>query len=146
MSHRLRRGLSLIIALINWRVKSGVEEVFLKKWKNELSLEGAAGLIGEFLSNVEDSTFHEGVTWELEPDEKDNRTDWAASDYTSYVNVGMWTSVDAFMDAVGKYMVAGRLIKEDFEAAPRRRAILTPEHWRIGSDNLPNETSNGVRP
>lgn len=127
-------------------MKSGSEEDFLQKWKRELSLKDAAGLIGEFLSKVEDSAFHEGVTWEMEPDEKDIRDDWTATDYTSYVNVGMWTSVDAFMDAVGKYMAAGRSIKEEFEAAPRRRAILTPEHWRIGTDQLPHETSDGVTP
>ena len=138
--------MALIVALINWRVKSGAEKDFLKKWKNELSLEGAAGLIGEFLSKVEDSDFHEGVTWEMEPDEKDNQSDWAAAAYTSYVTVGMWTSVDAFTDAVGNYMAAGRSIKEDFEAAPRRRAILTPKHWRIGSEQLPLETSYGVSP
>ncbi|WP_259555337.1 hypothetical protein [[Roseibacterium] beibuensis] len=127
-------------------MKIGSEKDFLNKWKNELSLDGAAGLIGEFLSKVEDSDFHEGITWEMEPDEKDNRNDWAAADYTSYVNVGMWTSVDSFMRAVGNYMVAGRSIKEAFEAAPRRRAILTPEHWRIGHDRLPGETSDGVSP
>lgn len=136
----------MIIVLINWRVKSGSEGDFLEKWKSELALEGADGLIGEFLSKVEDSAFHEGVTWEMEADEKDNRSDWTTVDHTSYVNVGMWNSVDAFMNAVGKYMAAGRSIKEDFEAAPRRRAILTPEHWRIGADQLPHKTSKGVRP
>lgn len=135
----------MIIALINWRVKSGSEDDFLDKWKNELSLEGSAGLIGEFLSEVEDSDFHDGITWEMEADEKDDRSHWVSEGLKSYVNVGIWTSVDAFMVAVGKYMVAGRLIKEDFEAAPRRRAVLTPKHWRIGSDMLPTETSDGVK-
>ncbi|WP_377194400.1 hypothetical protein [Ruegeria meonggei] len=73
----------MIIALINWRVKSGAEEDFLNKWKHEVSLEGASGLIGEFLSKVEDSNFHEGVTWEMEPDQRDNQSDWASEDYTS---------------------------------------------------------------
>lgn len=69
-----------------------------------------------------------------------------SEDLVSFVNVGMWTSVDAFMDAVGRYMVEGRSIKEDFEAAPRRRAVLTPKHWRIGSDMLPTAASEGVKP
>jgi heme-degrading monooxygenase HmoA len=135
----------LIIVLINWRVKAGSEDDFLDKWKNELSLEGSAGLIGEFLSEVEDSDFHDGITWEMEADEKDDRNHWVSEDLKSYVNVGIWTSIDTFMVAVGKYMVAGRLIKEDFEAAPRRRAVLSPKHWRIGSDMLPTETSDGVK-
>lgn len=48
------------------------------------------------------------------------------------------------MNAVGKYMSKGRTLKEPFEAAPRRRAILTPEHWRRGSSPLPSVTSPGV--
>lgn len=70
--------MALIIALINWRVKTGSEEAFLDKWKTELSLEGSAGLIGEFLSEVENSDFHDGVTWEMEADEKDDRSQWVS--------------------------------------------------------------------
>ena len=136
----------MIVALINWRILPSEVDAFLSKWKTGLRLIDAKGLIGEFLSRVEDGGFFQGVTWEMEPDEKDIKNGWRSSAYVSYVNVGMWESVDDFMNAVGKYMVAGRAIKEDFEAAPRRRAILTPEHWRRGSSSLPPHTSEGVVP
>jgi hypothetical protein len=128
----------MIIALINWRILPGKVDAFLEKWQTGLRLNNAAGLIGEFLSKVEDATFFDGITWEMESDEKDNKNDWRSESYVSYVNVGMWDSTESFMSAVGKYMSAGRTIKEDFEAAPRRRAgalaarsaELTGEHVR----------------
>ena len=63
----------------------------------------------------------EGVTSELEADDKDDKINWRPRNYISYVNVGMWESTADFMAAVGKNMSLGRTIKEDFEAAPRRR-------------------------
>lgn len=136
----------MIVALINWRILPSEVDVFLNKWKTGLRLENAPGLIGEFLSKVNDTTFHEGVTWEMEADESDDRREWRDQNHVSYVNVGIWESAEHFMDAVGKYMSKGRTLKEDFEAAPRRRAILSPEHWRRGSRQLPSETSAGVDP
>lgn len=134
----------MIIALINWRIHPDKVDDFLAKWKTGLTLQGHSGLIGEFLSRVENGSFHDGVTWEMEPDELDDKAEWRADDFVSYVNVGMWENVADFMDAVGKYMSQGRTLKEDFEAAPRRRAILTPEHWRIGPSALPQTNSSGV--
>lgn len=136
----------MIIALINWRILPDQVEAFLSKWKTGLSLGNAPGLIGEFLSKVESHDFHEGITWEMEADEKDNKADWRSTEFVSYVNVGVWTDTDFFMNAVGKYMSAGRSLKEPFEAAPRRRAILLPEHWRRGQLHLPATTSEGVVP
>lgn len=136
----------MIIALINWRILPSEVDAFLSKWKTELKLKNAPGLIGEFLSKVEDATFHEGVTWEMEADDKDDRSGWRSQDYVSYVNVGIWERAEDFMGAVGKYMSKGRTLKEPFEAAPRRRAILSPEYWRRGSCQLPLETSLGVDP
>lgn len=136
----------MIIALINWRIIPSEEPAFLEKWKTGLPLNNADGLIGEFLSKVEDPTFFEGVTWVMEPDDGDDRTVWRTDDYVSYVNVGLWTGTESFMNAIGKYMSAGRTIKESFEAAPRRRAILSPQHWRRGLVSLPENTSEGVVP
>lgn len=135
----------LIIALINWRIHPAKVSEFLDRWKTQLTLEGKPGLIGEFLSRVEDASFHEGVTWSMEPDHQDDQTSWNDTEYISYVNVGIWEDVDSFLNAVGPYMIKTRVIKEPFEAAPRRRAILSPEHWRIGDCSLPEITSKGVK-
>ena len=136
----------MIVALINWRILPNQVDAFVEKWKTELRLLGAPGLIGEFLSKVEDSSFHEGVTWEMELDSRDDVTQWRSLTYVSYVNVGLWESADDFLAAVGKYMAKGRTLKESFEAAPRRRAILTPQYWRIGSSSMPSSSTPGVEP
>lgn len=132
----------MIFVLINWRIKPDQTDSFLKKWKEELSLDGASGLIGEFLSKVEMEKPGLAVTWEMEPDAKDGALPIA--EHISYVNIGIWNSFDDFQAAVGKYMSLGREIKEEFEAAPRRRAVVSPEHWRIGLEILPVQTSEGV--
>ena len=53
----------MIIALINWRIVPSMNEAFLCKWKTEFILEESHGLIGEFLSKVEDVNFFEKITW-----------------------------------------------------------------------------------
>ena len=136
----------MIIALINWRIIPSEVESFLEEWMTKLPLNNAEGLIGEFLSKVEGTGFFSGITWEMEPDEKDDKAGWRSYNYVSYVNVGFWATKEDFMNAVGKYMSQGRSIVKPFEAAPRRRAILTPEAWRRGAINLPPETSPGVTP
>lgn len=134
----------MIIALINWRILPHFEAHFLDRWKTGLRLEGQPGLIGEFLSKVEGPSFHEGVTWQMEADELDDPSAWRSNDFVSYVNIGMWNSAEEFMNAVMKYASKGRTLKEEFEAAPRRRAILTPEAWRRGDNDLPSGLSAGV--
>jgi hypothetical protein len=134
----------MIIALINWRILPDMEDDFLNTWKTELRLENAAGLIGEFLSRVEDSEFATAVTWEMEPDDRDIPEEWRSDDYVSYVNVGLWERYEDFHAALAKYMSQGRTLGKAFEAAPRRRAVLTVEHWRRGQSSLPAHTSPGV--
>jgi hypothetical protein len=136
----------MIIALINWRILRPQVAIFLDEWKTKLPLNNAKGLIGEFLSKVEDASYFDKITWEMESDDADDKTTWLSTDFVSYVNVGLWETYDDFIEAVGKKMTVGRSLGQPFEAAPRRRAILTPEHWRRGGLSLPKTTSNGVFP
>ena len=133
----------MIIVLINWRIAPTKVDEFLEHWKEKLSLEGKPGLVGEFLSKVEGQDFHNCITWNMEADNADNEA--ANVDHVSYVNVGIWSDADAFHTAVGQYMPDGRKTSLTFEAAPRRRAILSPEAWRIGQEQLPATTSEDVR-
>lgn len=133
----------MIIVLINWRIAPTKVDEFLEYWKETLSLEGKPGLVGEFLSKVEGTSFHNCITWNMEADNADNEA--ANVDHVSYVNVGIWSDADAFHTAVGQYMPDGRKTSLAFEAAPRRRAILSPEAWRIGQEQLPAITSENVR-
>lgn len=134
----------MIIVLINWRILPDMENDFLHSWKTELRLETATGLIGEFLSRVESTEFAPAVTWEMEPDDRDTPAGWRSDNYISYVNVAIWERYEDFHNAVAKNMSQGRALGKAFEAAPRRRAVLTAEHWRRGNSALPAETSPGV--
>jgi hypothetical protein len=42
------------IVLVEWRIKKGREAEFLKYWSTRATIEDRSGLVGEFLSKVED--------------------------------------------------------------------------------------------
>lgn len=137
----------MIIVLINWRVIPEKEAAFVEFWSSTLKLDGAPGLIGEFLSKVEGTEFFEKITWQIEPSEQEaDKSFWKSQSYVSYVNVGMWDNLEHFELAVGKFMNADPKAMNDYEAAPRRRAVLTPGAWRIGSSTIPTSSSDGVTP
>jgi hypothetical protein len=137
----------MIIVLINWRIVPEKEASFVEFWRSTLKLEGAEGLIGEFLSKVEKESFYEKVTWGMEPSEQEaDKSFWNALSYVSFVNVGLWASLEQFDFAVGKLMNTDPRAMNEFEAAPRRRAVLTPAAWRMGSSAIPAHSSDGVKP
>ena len=134
----------MIIVLINWRIKEEDVPIFLSKWKSKFTIGDKPGLVGEFLSRVQGKTWCEKITWEMEASECEDKSIWKFSDFISFVNIGIWDTKEHFMDAVGKYMNDDPEHMEDFEAAPRRRAIVSPEAWRIGEIALYNQSSTGV--
>ena len=135
----------MIIVLINWRVIPKKEQDFIKFWSSELKLDNASGLVGEFLSRVEDAEFFEKITWKMEPSELENdRSFWKSEAYVSFVNVGIWDTLLDFEHAVGPKMNSDPKFMNEYEAAPRRRSVLSPEAWRLGASALPNASSPGV--
>lgn len=135
----------MIIVLINWRILPEEVPEFKKYWSETLKLDHATGLVGEFLSEVKGQDFYEKITWEMEPsDSETDRTFWKSETHESFVNVGIWNRLEDFDKAVGKFMNADPTAMKEFEAAPRRRAVLSPEAWRIGASVLPSESSPGV--
>lgn len=135
----------MIFALINWRINAEKEHDFIQFWSSTLKLDNASGLIGEFLSRVQGPDFFEKITWQMEPSElEDDKSFWRSETYISLVNVGMWETLDDFERAVGSKMNADPRWMNDYEAAPRRRAVLSPSAWRIGSAALPGSSSPGV--
>jgi hypothetical protein len=85
------------------------------------------------------------VTWQIEPSDLDvDRSFWKSEGYASFVNVGIWASLVHFDKAVGKFMNADPKAMNEYEAAPRRRAVLSPEAWRMGEGHLPGLSSEGV--
>ena len=136
----------MVIFLINWRIRPDENslQAFLSKWKTVLRVKNREGLIGEFLSRVRDANYFEYVTWEMGESSEEYRQHIKSDKFVSFVNVGLWRSKDDFLENIGGNIPGDRWSMEDFEAAPRRRAVVEPEAWRIGSHSLTPDTSPGV--
>jgi hypothetical protein len=136
----------MVIFLINWRILPDHNNVntFLNKWKTELRIKDAAGLVGEFLSEVKDARFFEFVTWELNEVTPEDENLAKTIEFRSFVNVGVWRSKEDFLQNIGGKFPALPKDMESFEASPRRRALLDPISWRIGQHRLPSSTSHDV--
>ena len=139
------------IVLIHWKIRPDGMADFYRFWREQAIVEDRAGLVGEFLSAVEDQAGLVGKF--LSATAGTSKFDWINWDdladkpgcYRSFINVGIWQDAAVFQDQVAKYFPTDKTDKKDFEYEPRVRALLTPEHWRIGGRRLPTCDSDGVR-
>lgn len=121
------------IVLVDWRVKKGMEPEFLSYWRSSLTIRDRSKMAGEFLSEARTSDAFPWITWTLNDD----------PEATRFINVGLWADAAAFHEQVGQYFnpVGGPLA---FELVLRRRALLSPQAWRLGDWPLPSGDSEGV--
>jgi hypothetical protein len=120
------------IVLVHWCVVRGKEEEFRQYWKAGLPVNDRSGLVGEFLCEPTGHEKYNWVTWDL-------RHPTA----TIFINVGMWADTGTFHEQIGRYFnPAGG--KKEFELELRKRALLTPNCWRMGDWKLPVHDSGGV--
>jgi hypothetical protein len=117
------------IVVVEWKISKGRECDFLNYWSTRSTIPNRAGLIGEFLSEVDARPW---VNWTL------------GENWTTYYNVGIWRDAADFDDQIGKHIDNSRPPLE-FEAAKRQRVFLAPERWRIGATALPAGDPDGVR-
>lgn len=125
-------GLSTRIVLVEWRIKKGREQEFLDYWSTRATVADRSGLVGEFLSRVEDRTQFPWMVWNLDPR------------WTTYVNVGIWRSGADFQEQIGRFIDNSRPPLA-FEAQRRRRVLVAPERWRTGATPLPFFSHPDVR-
>jgi hypothetical protein len=111
------------IVLVEWRIRKGHGAEFLKYWSIRATIEDRLGLIGEFLSKVEDQKQFPWMTWSL-----DRR-------WTTFVNVGFWREGADFQQQIGLFIDNQKPLLA-FEAQRRRRVFLAPERWRMGATPL----------
>jgi hypothetical protein len=120
------------IVVVEWKIKKGREAEFLDYWSTRSTIPDRSGLIGEFLSGVEDRDRFPWINWSL-----DDR-------WTTFYNVGLWRDSLDFEGQVGRFIDNSRP-PQDFEAARRTRVFLAPERWRVGATALPVSDPQGVR-
>lgn len=116
------------IVVVEWKIKKGRENDFLDHWSTRSTVPNRAGLIGEFLSEVEFQPWLQRTF--------DSR-------WTTFYNIGIWRDASAFEDQIGQYIDNSRP-PLDFEAAQRSRVFLAPERWRVGAADLPVSDAAGV--
>lgn len=121
------------IVLVDWKIILGKEEAFKQDWKTSLPVNDRARMVGEFLSVISEETKYPWITWDLTVCDK----------YTRFINVGLWADADAFQDQIGQYFNPDGGEKP-YEFEIRRRALLSPECWRMGDWQLPVHDSGGV--
>ena len=121
---RRASGAQIRIVIVEWRIKKGQEAAFLDYWSQNEAIDDRSGLIGEYLSHVEDQKDCQWITLEF------------GDGWTTYVNVGFWSDADAFRREVGPKINDQRPALS-FEHEKRRRTFLCPDRWRVGEAMLP---------
>lgn len=127
------RPTPLRIVVVHWKIKPGREAEFLDYWSTRSVVGDRSGLVGEYLSSVEDRGLAPWITWQT-----------LSPEYTSYFNVGVWRDLDAFQDQIGRHIDNSRP-SLPFEAERRERVLLAPAAWRVGRSILPTADAPGVK-
>lgn len=114
----------MVVVLVHWLIKIGKEEDFKKHWY-KMTIDDNCGLYREILTepdkNIHDTKFQ---TFSLENPK-----------YTTFINIGIWKSLEDFDKAIGKYIPDvkvktknGKTIQQieldDFEFKLRERIVL----------------------
>jgi hypothetical protein len=128
------RGKPLAVAIVEWRIKKGMDQEFLDYWATEVPITDRSGLIGEFLCKEGNAAERfPWIRWS-------NRS---TSDYTVYMNVGLWRDEADFAEQIGQYVDVGRP-SLPFEYDRRQRIVIDPVEWRRGPVDLPVHDAPGV--
>jgi hypothetical protein len=131
----------MVIIMVHWLIKNGYshEQKFEQIWK-KMTVEPNTGLYREILTTVE-----------LDSDPKFNTFSLTDQAYKTYINIGIWDSLDSFDAAVGKYIQAPEkraplakpetemqaIYLQDFEFKMRERVILRKILDRKGALDFP---------
>jgi hypothetical protein len=125
---------TMAIAIVEWRIRKGMDQDFLDYWAVQVPIADRSGLIGEFLCT--EGSAAERLPW-IRWNSRSN------ADYTLYVNVGLWKDEADFADQIGRYVDVGRP-SLPFEYERRRRILIEPVEWRRGPVDLPVHDAPGV--
>ncbi len=103
------------VVVIYWQIERGKEKDFENKWKELSDKIKDKGLIIERLSRVEQPLDKKWDTWSDIVNKEDTIT---------YINVGLWRSLNAFKEAIESEPI---LEKQLFERYMRQRILLNPK-------------------
>lgn len=132
----------MVVVIVKWYIRKGCEDEFKETWKG-MKPNPDDGLFREFYSMpIEDLD---------ENSEKYQTLDLKSSNYSTYINVGVWRSIEDFDKAIGS-MIPERqettdLKKETielykFEFKLRERIVMNVKEIRAGQFPTPEPTFN----
>ena len=114
----------MVVILVHWLIQQGKEEDFKRRWQ-QMTIKPGSGLYREILTQLD-----------REPENPKFHT-FSLGDpfYSTFVNIGMWESVEHFDKAVGKYIPQAQVFEEGgvlkysitleaFEFKLRERVVL----------------------
>lgn len=128
----------MIVVEILWHIRVGKEEDFRQAWREKYVVADRTHLIGEFLSAPVSDVPDMYKSWK--PEEVGDPKE----PVSVFVNVAMWTSLDAFKAEIEKYIPKPGQQQPDF-VVNRYRIVLAPVDWRVGNASLPSVDSAGTR-
>src|SRR3989338_7920999 len=99
------------IFLVKWMIHRGREPEFIKYWKEKMNKFRNDGLFREILSEVNDNVSEKYQSWK----------DLSNDEYTTFINVGIWSSLEELDNALSKFMSE----QKPFEYKFRERYALT---------------------
>lgn len=120
----------MIVILVHWLIRPGLEQTFEARWR-EMSVDEHSGLYRELLTTLKKPDSNVSSTSE----EKFHTFSVGDPFHATYINIGVWESLEHFDKAIGKYIPAvkveeknGRRIQtvelEEFEFKLRERVVL----------------------
>src|SRR6266446_5637890 len=114
----------MVVILVHWLITKGREKDF-EAWWRQMSVPVESGLYREILTSLDTEP----------PDSKFHTFSVGDPFYSTYINIGIWNSLEEFDSEIGKripkaevFQEAGRkkytITLEDFEFKLRERVVL----------------------
>jgi hypothetical protein len=111
----------MVIILVHWLIKKGCEDEFVLFWETQMKIAINQGLYRETLTAVDDK--EEDLKFHTFPIESPH--------YSTFINIGMWNSLEDFDREVGQYIPKTKnsedgqtITLKNFEFKMRERIVL----------------------
>ena len=120
----------MIVILVHWLIRPGAESAFEERWR-QMTVDSHAGLYREILTRLQKPSD------DVEGAKNDKFHTFSVGDpyYSTYINIGIWSDLDSFDRAIGKYIPEVKIEEsngrrvfsvqlEEFEFKLRERVVL----------------------
>src|SRR5438045_698657 len=109
----------MVVILVHWLIRHGSEKKFTEVWRN-MTINKGHGLYREMLTQPVDH-----------PDPKFTTFSITDKNYTTFINIGFWRSLDDFNAAVGMYIPPATEALDPVSGRIRRTVTLEEFEFKI---------------